>query len=215
MRKEAVNLDDQPPALNGISKSFACGKRRFTIHVRLSGEIAPLPGVNSLSKGQFFMRQFVLTAFTAFALSSVAFLPSATAGQPLVVEADTSQLVMLPSIPGSIVIGNPTIADATVEGNKLFIHGRSFGTTNLIIMDMQGSQMGAFDVSVSHTTANAVALFRGASRFSFNCAPLCESEFQIGDDGVYSEKIKTQTSSKIELATGTETANSEAPAAPQ
>jgi len=183
--------------------------------VALCAKVTPLVGVDFLSEGQVYMRQFVYSAFSAFILSSVALVAPASAGQALVVETDHSQMIILPAIPGSTVVGNPTIADATIEGTRLFIHGRSFGTTNLLIMDMQGNQMGAFDVSVSHTTANAVALFRGPARISYNCAPFCEGEFQIGDDAGFSGMILEQTKKKIELATGTETAKSDAPPAPQ
>ena len=50
---------------------------------------------------------FTAAAFLALSAATV------QAGQVLTVEADQSQLVILPSIPGSVVIGNPTISDAT------------------------------------------------------------------------------------------------------
>lgn len=154
----------------------------------------------------------LVTAATAFIALAA---PLAQAGQALNVETDQSQLVILPSTPGSVVIGNPTIADATVEGNKLFIHGRAFGTTNIMIMDMDGNQIAAFDVSTTHVTNNAVALYRGPDRRSLNCAPFCEYELQIGDGFAHSVEVAAQTKTKIELATGTDTAKSEAPPAPQ
>ncbi len=140
---------------------------------------------------------------------------SSFAGQALILESDQSQLVILPSLPGSVVIGNPTIADATVEGTKLFLHGRAFGTTNIMVMDMSGNEMANFEVSIGRQTPNALALFRGAKRESYNCAPYCESELQIGDDMLYNAVILEQTKKKIELATGADTAKSEAPPAPQ
>jgi Pilus formation protein N terminal region len=158
-----------------------------------------------------------LTSFAALLAAPLvaAFVTTASAGQPMTIESDQSQLVVLPSVPGSIVIGNPTIVDATVDGTKLFIHGRSFGTTNIMIMDNNGQMMGNFDVSVNHTTPNTLALYRGPLRVSYNCAPYCEWEFQIGDDPMYSAAIIEQTKTKIELATGAETAKSDAPPAPQ
>ncbi len=165
------------------------------------------------------MRRHAISATSALAILLSGLLSGAAApafaGQALTVEADQSQMVVLPGIPGSVVIGNPTIADATVEGSKMFIHGRSFGTTNFVIMDLDGQQMAAFDVSVSHTTANTLALYRGPARISYNCTPTCEAEFQIGDDPTYTGIILEQTKKKIELATGTDTAKSEAPPAPQ
>lgn len=140
---------------------------------------------------------------------------SAIAGQALTLESDQSQLVILPNLPGSVVIGNPTIADATVEGTRLFLHGRAFGTTNIVVMDMAGNEMANFEVSIGRQTPNALALFRGPSRESYNCAPFCESELQIGDSAIYSAVVLEQTKKKIELATGADTAKSEAPPAPQ
>ncbi|MBL8788939.1 MAG: pilus assembly protein N-terminal domain-containing protein [Rhizobiales bacterium] len=156
----------------------------------------------------------ILTA----ALAGLAFaMPAAdaSAAERLVIESDQSQIIVLPSLPGSVVIGNPSIADATVEGNKLFVHGRSFGTTNLIVMDMSGKEVAHFEVSITHVTSNTVALYKGSVRESYNCAPLCESELQIGDGAVYSALVIEQTKKKIELATGTDTAKSDAPPAPQ
>jgi hypothetical protein len=156
----------------------------------------------------------ILTAaFAGLALAMPA--AGASAAEKLVLETDHSQMIVLPSLPGSVVIGNPTIADATVEGNRLFIHGRSFGTTNLMVMDMSGNTVANFDISITHVTDNTLALFKGTARESYNCAPLCESEMQIGDAPVYSAAVIEQTKKKIELATGTDTAKSDAPPAPQ
>ncbi len=156
---------------------------------------------------------FASAAAALFAVSVAS--TSAHAGQVLTLESDQTQLVILPSLPGSVVIGNPTIADATVEGTRFFVHGRSFGTTNIMIMDMAGNEMASFEVSIGRQTPNAMALFRGPSRESYNCAPFCESELQIGDAAGYSAVILEQTKKKIELATGADTAKSEAPPAPQ
>lgn len=156
----------------------------------------------------------ILTA----ALAGLAFampVAGASAAEKLVLESDHSQMIVLPSLPGSVVIGNPTIADATVEGNRLFIHGRSFGTTNLMVMDMAGNTVANFEISITHVTDNTLALFKGTARESYNCAPLCESEMQIGDAPLYSATVIEQTKKKIELATGTDTAKSDAPPAPQ
>ena len=161
-----------------------------------------------------FRTSFILSA-AALSASLTMAAPDASAAQVLTLETDQSQMVILPALPGSVVIGNPTIADATVEGTKLFIHGRGFGTTNLLILDLSGNEMASFDVSIAHLTPNTVALFKGSQRESYNCAPLCESELQIGDSAVYSAIIIEQTKKKIELATGADTAKSDAPPAPQ
>jgi hypothetical protein len=162
------------------------------------------------------MRQFAIClSATSALLALAAGAAPAQAGQALTVQADQSQMIILPSMPGSVVIGNPSIADATVEGSKMFIHGRGFGTTNFIIMDLNGEQIASFDVSVGREVSNAVTVFRGNSRYSYNCAPTCEAELQIGDNLEFNTVIGTQMMTKNQIATGQITAKSEAPPAPQ
>ncbi|MFO1034053.1 MAG: pilus assembly protein N-terminal domain-containing protein [Hyphomicrobiales bacterium] len=72
-------------------------------------------------------RSGLLLTAGVMTLGVIAAAPAAMAGQPLTVEVDQSQMIVLPAVPGSVVIGNPTFADATVEGTKLFVHGRTFG----------------------------------------------------------------------------------------
>ncbi len=135
------------------------------------------------------------------------------------IEVDQSMIMKIKGEPGAVVIGNPMIADITVVGDKVLIHGRTFGTTNVIILDQDGEKISAFDVSVKHTGDNLVAVFVGSTapavRFSYNCAPLCESELQVGDEKVYNDTIAQQIKTKIKLATGQDDSKSDAPAAPQ
>ena len=63
------------------------------------------------------------------------------AGQPLTVQMDKSQLITVASDPGAVVIGNPSIADISVNGKQIFIHGHGFGDTNLQILDTAGNQI--------------------------------------------------------------------------
>jgi hypothetical protein len=162
------------------------------------------------------MRQSaVLLSLVISTLAVAAASLPATAAETLTIESDQSQLIILPALPGSVVIGNPSIADATVDGKKMFLHGRSFGTTNIMILDLEGNQVAAFEVSVARTVPNALTLIKGGMRYSYNCTPMCESEFQIGDSGVYSSNIAAQMQLKSEMATGRTNAEAKAPAAPQ
>lgn len=139
----------------------------------------------------------------------------ATAGQILTVEVDESRVLTLPATPGAIVVGNPAIADVSVQGQRIFIHGRSFGQTNLTILDLDGNTIADFDLVGKHTQVSSVALFKGTNRYSYSCATYCESEIQVGDDANYVSSLISVTSGKIELATGNKTAEAAAPQAPQ
>ena len=135
--------------------------------------------------------------------------------QTLAVAVDESQILQLPAQPGAIIIGNPSIADVSIQGQKLFVHGRSFGQTNLIILDLQGNQIASFKLVGQLAQDSLISVYRGHERFSYSCAGTCEANLQVGDDKDYAERIKKQMSDKFGLATGSETAEAKAPEAPQ
>lgn len=130
----------------------------------------------------------------------------ASAAEPLVLLTDQTQLLKLPRPAGTIVVGNPTFADVTVQGRMVFLHGRGFGTTNIIIMDEDGAQMADFEVTVQMGGSNNLALYKGglspASHFSYVCAPNCESTLQVGDHNQYFGVVSGQITGKTGLATG-------------
>ena len=158
---------------------------------------------------------------------SSAFLSSmggnANAAEVLAVESDRSIMVTLPASPGAIVIGNPSIADVSVNGDKLFLHGRSFGQTNLIVMDLNGNKIMDYDLVVRNAAESVVAVYTpgaaftttGVLRRSYTCLPNCEAQMQVGDDNTFFGAILTQNSDKLKLGTGSQTAEAAAPAAPQ
>jgi Pilus formation protein N terminal region len=164
--------------------------------------------VSKMSKNVFYSALLSLSCLAGLPLQAVA-------GQVLSVEVDESQILTLPATPGAIVIGNPSIADVSIQGQKIFIHGRGFGQTNLTILDLSGNQIANFDIIGKHTQVSNVALFRGTDRYSYACASFCETEIQVGDKMEHVMGLLAETSGKIELATGNKTAEAAAPPAPQ
>ena len=62
--------------------------------------------------------------------------------QNYTVELNKTEILRLPSAAGSVIIGNPKIADVTVHSSDLlFVVGRGYGETNLIILDSNGNTM--------------------------------------------------------------------------
>ena len=92
----------------------------------------------------------------AFCSASAAF-----AAQELIIKTDQTQLINVSGNPGAVVIGNPSIADATVHGDKVFVHGRAYGSTNLIILDQDGNQLASMAKwSAARTTTGDVPVAR-------------------------------------------------------
>lgn len=107
-----------------------------------------------------------------------------TANQAYQVELNKTQILRLPSSASAVVIGNPNIADVSVHAaDTLFIVGRGFGTTNLIILDAQGHTMMDSEIQVlNKPSATAIRLYNGANRQSYNCTPNCQPSPILGDD---------------------------------
>jgi Pilus formation protein N terminal region len=157
---------------------------------------------------------FILRGFvSAVAICAGAMI--ANAGQMLEIQSDESKMLSIAAAPGAVIVGNPSIADISVDGTNVFVHGRGFGQTTLLILDAQGNQLANFDIAVTHSQVTNVALFRGTDRFSYSCAPYCETELQIGDNIDHFKEISDSIMKKMEISTGSKTAEAKAPAAPQ
>jgi hypothetical protein len=102
-----------------------------------------------------------------------------------------------------VVVGNPNIADVTVRGSQVFVHGRTQGATNMIILDRDGNQLAMVEVNVSTTGGSPTTVFYGGPRNSYNCAPICEPSLQIGDQhDAFFKILAEQNGAKGSLATG-------------
>ena len=162
------------------------------------------------------MKKFVLSTMAAGAVAVMLVATAANAEvQTISIGVDQSQILQLPALPGAIVIGNPAIADVSIQGQKLFVHGRSFGQTSLTILDLQGNQMASFNLVGSLIQDGLVTLYRGPQRFSLSCAGTCSPTLQVGDDAASFDVQNKQLANKFALATGTTSAEAKAPEAPQ
>jgi hypothetical protein len=145
--------------------------------------------------------------FAAFAFALLAGTVPALSGTPLTVDADHTQFVTLSTDPGAIVVGNPSIADVSLNGRLLFINGHAYGETNLMVFDTAGGKIADYDISVSHGSANEVTMFIGSStgptsRYTFTCAPNCEAAIMPGDNSAWFGAIAADEQRKAQLAQG-------------
>jgi hypothetical protein len=99
------------------------------------------------------------------------------------IDLNKTQILHLPSAAGSVIVGNPAIADVTVHSPTLImVVGRGFGETNLIVLDRSGQTMVDADVQVTAITpSNGVRLFNAGSRRTYSCAPYCQPSPVLGD----------------------------------
>lgn len=100
------------------------------------------------------------------------------------VDMDYARLVKMPEGARTLVLGNPAIADATLlrDGGLLVVSGKSFGATNLIVLDQTGARVLETLISVV-PAQDKLVVFRGVDRReSLACDPLCVRAIDPADD---------------------------------
>lgn len=114
----------------------------------------------------------------------VAGLPAAMAEEeaPISVIIDRAKVMRISRPADIVIIGNPAIADATIQDNRtLIITGRAFGTTNLIVLDASGEAIADSVLTVTGTNDGVVTVYKRASRETLSCTPECSPTMTIGD----------------------------------
>jgi hypothetical protein len=126
----------------------------------------------------------------------------AHAADTIKVELDRAALTRLPPHVATVVIGNPLIADVTVQpGGFLVITGKGFGTTNMIALDRTGAVLSEHNIEVLGPNAsNIVVVYRGVNRESYSCAPECERRITLGDSTEFFEQTMAQAGNRAARA---------------
>lgn len=125
------------------------------------------------------------------------------ASEPIVVNIDQARLMRLPDRVATIVVGNPLIADVSVQGGgMLVITAKGYGTTNLVVLDRAGNALLDRLVQVQPPKDQIVYLHRGIERETYSCAKSCERRITLGDTTKYFEDTINQAGSVSGHATG-------------
>lgn len=100
----------------------------------------------------------------------------------LVILNDHMRRVRLPRPAGTILVGNPIIADVTVLGNDtMFVSARTIGSTNIIALDKAGNEIVTYEVFVREPRTKRVVLRNGGDIANYQCAPNCERALTQSD----------------------------------
>jgi len=109
--------------------------------------------------------------------------PAFAAQDSLDVAVDRASIMRAPEGTATVIIGNPLIADATTQRNGvLVVTGKSFGSTNIMLLDGGGAVLSETIVNVGRPSDGTVVVQKGAKRESFACNPRCEPVLSIGDN---------------------------------
>jgi len=107
----------------------------------------------------------------------------AQAADVMTINLDHAEVLLLPDRVATIVIGNPLIADASLQtGGMLVVTGKGYGATNLLALDRGGRVLLSKTIQVlSAGTEDIVVVYKGAERESYSCAPDCSRRITLGD----------------------------------
>lgn len=101
----------------------------------------------------------------------------AMAEDQISVIVDQAKLVKMPERVTTLVIGNPMIADVSLQsGGVMVVTGKGYGSTNIIAMDRAGNVISDRQIQVEGGGEKIVTVFRGTNRKSYTCTPKCERQ---------------------------------------
>ena len=128
--------------------------------------------------------------------------PAASARETVAIMVDHAKVVRLPERAQTVIVGNPIIADITVQRNGVVVvTGKSYGVTNLIALDGAGAMLAESLISVQAATESVVIVQRGLDRESYSCTPNCQPSMLLGDATKHFSEIGGQAGQRNSLAT--------------
>jgi hypothetical protein len=148
------------------------------------------------------MRWFCVRLLAIAALASACGTPLPAQAADINVVLDQARLVKLPDRVATLVIGNPAIADASVQaGGWMVITGKGFGLTNVVALDRTGAILMERSVEVQ-APHNVVVVYKGVDRETYSCTPTCDPRMTLGDSQQFFERSGQQINARNALAAG-------------
>lgn len=115
------------------------------------------------------------------AIALIASAGSASA-QDIRVALDQAFPIRLAAPAQGVAVGNPSIAGVSVQNDQfLFVTGRSYGTTNLVVVGDGGRLLYSGRVTVTPDERDVVMVTRGVQSARLECTPVCRPRPDIGD----------------------------------
>jgi hypothetical protein len=155
------------------------------------------------------MTNFLARPRRALALALLVCAAAASSGggvqaaQVLTVKLDQARIEKLPEKASTIVIGNPLIADVSIQqGGLMVLTGKGYGTTNMIALDRNGAVVSEHTILVQAPTEGLVVVYRGTNRETFSCTPRCERAIVLGDSPEFFNATLGQAATRSARAAG-------------
>ena len=110
----------------------------------------------------------------AAAVFGAALATPVLAQDSLRVDIDQTARIQLRAPAGSVIVGNPQIADITVvDANTLYVTGKGYGITEIVAVDSIGRTLYQSQIVVSAGNEGRVRVWRGAQVTEMACGSTC------------------------------------------
>lgn len=128
-------------------------------------------------------RRFAPAAVMIVALAALSLAPAVQAEDEgiLRVYMNSARVLKLDRPVSKVIVGNSEVADATVaDARTIVLTGRSYGTTNLVLLDADGNAIVDERILVSIDESSTVRVFKSTERTVLSCTPNCEQHAKTG-----------------------------------
>ncbi len=109
--------------------------------------------------------------------------PAAAAEEAIAVHLDQAKILKLPDRAATVVIGDPLIADLSIQpGHLAVVTGKAYGATNVVVLDKSGAVLLEKNIEVKGPDNEPlVVVYRGLTRQTYSCTPDCSPRATLGD----------------------------------
>ncbi|SFV36610.1 Pilus formation protein N terminal region [Devosia crocina] len=109
---------------------------------------------------------------------------------PISVNVNMARVLRISAPAATVIVGNPGIADVTIQDPQtLILTGKSYGQTNLIVLDGRGEPIADTLLEVVQMQAGVTTIYQGQLRTTVTCAPVCQPTATLGDDTSYTGQV--------------------------
>lgn len=120
---------------------------------------------------------------------------------PVMVTVDRAKVFRIDDGASAVIVGNPFIADVSMfDQNTVVITGKSYGTTNLVILDENNKPIVDEIITVRASEEGVVSVYKKSSRMTLSCSPTCEPTLRLGDNNDAFKQTAEQATARNELA---------------
>lgn len=132
----------------------------------------------------------ILATLTLLATLVAAPALAATGGDPVTVRVNMARVLRINTPAATVIVGNPGVADVTIQDPQtLVLTGKTFGQTNLIVLDAAGNPVADTTIAVIQDQGDLVTVFSGTLRNSYSCTESCGPTVVFGDSSAYGAEV--------------------------